>query len=282
MSANYRDTSVDHKLYTFYGNARHYNRIGLIPRNQQVDFKYCETCNICYKKSYFNGHKKNKFHKEKQNVLDDARDKRLTEYSLSHTINHCLHIQLKNNDLNIGDIICDYLKAICNDCKDITSNPDGYSVNGEPINVCQHCRSKYKSCCHGPCKFIGTIKTFNHCENCKILGCKEHMKQIGKKYKCINCAHDEVDKLFVKEVTQNEEIKKMRGQIKSQREHMSYRAKKITEKSKEIKELKRILAERENDLNNIYISVEQMKEESMNNLRKVQEHYERKLAEQKI
>lgn len=252
MSANYRDTSVDHKLYTFYGNARHYNRIGLIPRNQQVDFKYCETCNICYKKSYFNGHKKNKFHKEKQNVLDDARDKRLTEYSLSHTINHCLHIQLKNNDLNIGDIICDYLKATCFDCKGVTSNPTTIFgrlyINNIAVlqnhNICQHCHGKYKLCCGDGCDWFKKETGFHNCENCEQFGCIQHIKKIGKKYKCIDCAHNEVDTIFGKEVTQNEEIINLKARVKSQKQHMNYRAKKITKKSKENTRLKNELIDK--------------------------------------
>ena len=227
LVTRYRDTTVNHRHFTFQYSASQFNRIRLIQEDQRVNYKYCPTCNICYKKSYYNSHKKNKFHKVKQNVINDAKDKRLNEFSLERTINVHLEKLLKNNDASIGNIICGYLKDTCNDCKEETSNPSGYVIQGEEVNVCQHCRSKYRRCCDSQCNFIGTIKTWNHCSQCLEIGCGSHMKRVNgsKKFRCLDCSHNEVDKLFVRETTINDQVKHLKEMNTTHSSIMRHRAK---------------------------------------------------------
>lgn len=258
MRVRYYNKTINHKFYKFNGNADVYSYIELIPNNEINNYKYCETCDICYKKSYFNSHKTRKFHKTKQNIIDDEKLKQSTESSLSTTIDIYMNIGLKNNDINIGTIICDYLKDTCCDCKEETSNPTilfGETLFGEPLfgetyemNICQHCRSKYKTCCAYGCYRIGTSRHFDQCKTCKEFGCNDHIKNVGniaKSYKkeiCINCSHNEVDTIFKKKISKNDEIKSLKEQIKKQRDVMKYRVKKLRKNRKEINDLREELA----------------------------------------
>ena len=278
LVTRYRDTTVNHQHFTFQYSASQFNRIRLIQEDQRVNYKYCPTCNICYKKSYYKSHQKNKFHKAKQNVINDAKDKRLNEFSLERTIDVHLNALLKNNDLNIGNIICDYLKDTCNDCKEETTNPDTYIVNKERVNVCQHCRNKYKSCCETSCTFIGTKEIFKSCIDCKQLGCFRHMKKIigRNKYRCVHCSHNAVDKLYVKEVTKNQEVINLNEKVID----LKVQVKNIIKKGRENKQLKvdLILAKSKNIRNNTIINA---REREINDLRQELAYMKRKEEKRK-
>lgn len=192
------NNDVNHKLYKFESNASialKNARIILIPENQRVDYKYCKICNICYKKSYFKNHKKNKFHLKKLEEKKDVKKKYKTEYSLVSVINKSLSNRLINNDLNIGNVIQSYLVDVCSDCNMETINPDYIYRNNIETNVCQHCRSKYHNCHEKCCTLIG--KYFMKCKNCKKYGCSKHLKALeGKSVYCKDCLYKKIDNLF--------------------------------------------------------------------------------------
>jgi len=281
LFTRYNNNDINHKIYSFLGQAGS-SWMKLIREDQRVNFKYCQTCDICYKKNYFNSHKKNKFHTRKQNDIDDLHNKQLEEENLVKTIDKELKKLLQNNDIQISTIICDYLQDYCNDCHQITINPDTYLFNdplSTRVNACQHCKNKYRVCCGNNCKFIGNEKDFDKCVGCSQRGCIDHIKKINGKQQCIDCAHGKVDTHFEKTSYQDNiiEIGKLRKQIKSQRKTLSAHAKSLVEKSKETKKLKIDLIRKHCLVNNQKGVINEMVEDS----RKTKEIYEKELIEQK-
>ena len=157
MYTLYNTPNVKHIYYKFPKNAtkKDNQTIVFIPEDKLNDYKFCETCDICYKKKTFNSHKKQKFHCEKQVIIDNKMRKGLTENNLYKTIDNLLDQQLKNNDINIADIICDHLKDTCNVCKEKTINPGIYHIDKKPINICQYCLDKN-----------GTRREYNYKTDC--------------------------------------------------------------------------------------------------------------------
>ena len=192
-----RVPSDERKNYCFAANAsdERWTRLKLLSRAEKLLYKYCESCNICYKKSYYSSHKKTQFHKKKDLIKKDQEKKIKNEYNLITTIGERLNVKLKDTDFHIENIIKEYLKDTCRDCHQETSNPDYIFTNGAEVNICQHCRSKYHDCYDKKCRSIG--KGFNKCVNCGQFGCSKHLKQMNKKLYCSSCIGIQVDYLFV-------------------------------------------------------------------------------------
>jgi len=285
--ARYSSNDVDHKLYTFQSKSNGWGRyIKIIPEDQRVNYKYCKTCNICYKKSYYKNHKRTQFHTKKQKINEDLHNKKKGERKLAQRINRQLKKQLKNNDIQIGNIICEYLKDSCCDCNEDTVNPTSICQNGNEINICQHCYGKYTSCCGDGCNWIGTEKHFNFCNDCKQFGCREHIK----KNKCIDCAHGKIDNNFGKTNYQDNIIKisELQTQVKRQKEIMSHRARILVKKSNESKKLKIDYIVKTSKIQQINTKINTMvqNEKDMKimyekEIQKLKDQHERELLEQK-
>ena len=193
-----RHVPVDQRRNYFFtyqaGDSRWTYVTQLTDTNRDL-YKYCKSCNICYKKSYFSSHKKTQFHKKKDLIKKDQEKKIQDEYNLITAIGERLNVKLKDTDFHIENIIKEYLKDICRDCNQETSNPDYIFSNGVEVNVCQHCRGKYHNCYDKNCRSIGT--RFNKCVNCGQTGCSNHLKEMNKKLYCSNCIGIQVDLMFV-------------------------------------------------------------------------------------
>lgn len=286
----YHFNHINHKYYHFAEKAKETGRLFFIPEPMRVNFKFCETCNICYKKSYFNSHKKTRFHRTKQAIINDKNKKIHSETNLETTINQNLGIMLKNNDINIGNIICEYLQDTCCDCKEETVNPTIIIRGREKTNICQHCYNKYNPCYYKSCNFIGTDQYFHRCVDCNISSCKIHMKKIEKKYRCIDCSHNFIDEIF--------QLEKITNKIKSQSKVIKYCSKDLNKMTRNIKELNFRLIRKNNDLSDknaqIFTKNNELSDKNRqisaknneisnlrNDIEKLKEKYEQKLLEQK-
>lgn len=294
--ANYGADGINQRDYTFRWDSR--SRIIVKLSNiEKENYKYCTTCDICYKKNYFNAHKKNSLHKEKNKLLKEQITKIDFETSLKETIFKSLDIKLKDNDIRIVNTIQNFLTDQCKDCYQHTTNPGTIIRNGVETNICQPCYKKYKTCCCKTCNYIGT--TFNECNGCKKTGCNRHMKKgiVNKKWMCVECSHVELDNEYDCKVYND-----MENEIKSLRQHLNSREKDVKQLKEElisknielinqtsnIKKQKKKIKKREIELqsykeeNERYKQVNrEIEEDYEERLSKMKEEYERKLLEQK-